>query len=306
MAMTRFSAYVLVIFALTSAPLLLAQQADQDATVSGTVPSRHAANGRLLPFPNAPFSAEAVTTVNQMLRNGTRLEQSTTARYYRDSLGRLRVELLMEGLRQPKTMSERHVRLTICPFAREFPDVPEPSCYSLDPVTRTKRLGAGNPWVFPLTKVHPGLFNGIPVGGVRFMQFARAQDILRYEPQVADSIQHEPLGRRRIAGVDTTGERTSVTIPALVHPRNEAPLDLVDEEWESADLGLVLYARYSDSNGGFIEYRLKNIRRAEPSLDLFVIPANYNVDPGSVSNDPAYSSQDGRWVFDELAWSVER
>ena len=37
-----------------SAPLLLARQADQDATVSGTVPSHHAANGRLLPFPNAP------------------------------------------------------------------------------------------------------------------------------------------------------------------------------------------------------------------------------------------------------------
>ena len=206
MATTRLSAYLLVIFALTSAPFLLAQQADQDDAVSGTA-------RRLLPFPNAPFSAEAVTTVNQMLRNGTRLEQSTTARYYRDSLGRLRVELLMEGLRQPKTMSERHIRLTVCPFAREFPDVPEPSCYSLDPVTRTKRWG-GNPWVRPLTNFHDGSFSGVPVGGVRFMHFARAQDILRYEPQAAERIQHEPLGRRRIAGVDTTGERTSVRIPA--------------------------------------------------------------------------------------------
>ena len=295
MATTRLSAYLLVIFALTSAPFLLAQQADQDDAVSGTA-------RRLLPFPNAPFSAEAVTTVNQMLRNGTRLEQSTTARYYRDSLGRLRVELLMEGLRQPKTMSERHIRLTVCPFAREFPDVPEPSCYSLDPVTRTKRWG--DPWVLPITK--DGHFLGVPVGGIRFIDFHRAQDILRYEPQAADRIQHEPLGRRRIAGVDTTGERTSVSIPALVYPRNHAPLDLVDEEWESADLGLLIYARYSDSNGGFIEYRLKNIRRAEPSPDLFVIPANYDVAPDSGSQDPMYSSQDGRWVSDELAWSVER
>lgn len=54
MTMRRFPAYLLVVFALTSAPLLLARQADQDATVSGTVPSHHAANGRLLPFPNAP------------------------------------------------------------------------------------------------------------------------------------------------------------------------------------------------------------------------------------------------------------
>jgi hypothetical protein len=81
---------------------------------------------------------------------------------------------------------------------------------------------------------------------------------------------------------------------------------LVDEEWESADLGLVIYARYSDSNGGFIEYRLKNIDRTEPSPDLFVIPANYNVDLASDLKDPSYSSQDGRWVADKLAWSVER
>src|SRR6185503_15732671 len=196
----------------------------------------------LLPFPNAPYSAEAVTTVNQVLRNGTRLEQSTTARYYRDSRGRLRAELLMEGLRQPKTMSERHIRLTVCPFAREFPDVPEPRCYTLDPVTRSKR--AGNRWVLPLSKVHQGHshFVGVPVGGVRFMGFARAQDILRLEPHaVADSVQYEELGTRRIAGVDTTGKRTSLTVPAGVR-RNEAPLELVDEEWESAELGLVIYA----------------------------------------------------------------
>jgi hypothetical protein len=74
----------------------------------------------------------------------------------------------------------------------------------------------------------------------------------------------------------------------------------------SPQLGLVIYARYSDSNGGFIEYELKNIRRVERSADLFVIPANYDVAPDSSSKDPSYSSQDGRWVADKLAWSVER
>jgi hypothetical protein len=257
----------------------------------------------LMPFANAPFSAEAVTTVSQRLRDGTRLEQSTTARYYRDTRGRLRAELLMEGLREPKTMSERHIRLTVCPFAREFPDVPEPRCYTLDPVTQSKQTG--NPWVLPLTTVRP-YFIGVPVGGIRFIGFTRAQDVLRREPHAfADSVVNEELGPRRIAGVDTTGKRTSLTVPAGFR-RNEAPLDLIDEEWEAAELGLLIYARYSDSNGGFVEYRLKNIRRAEPSPDLFVIPANYSTGPRSRSDDPSYSSQDGRWVLDELAWSVQR
>jgi hypothetical protein len=294
-ATTKVSAYLLVTVALTAAQLVFAQQAEHDDTASSAVP-------RLLPFPNAPFSAEAVTTANQILRNGTRLEQTTTARYYRDGAGRVRVELLMDGLRAAKTMSERHIRLTVCPMAREFPDIPEPRCYSLDPVTETKRGGLSS--VLPLEPGRP--FIGVPVGGVRFMHFARAQDILRREPYVvADSVQYLELGARRIAGVDTTGKRTSVTVPAGVR-RNEASLDLIDEEWESTELGLVIYARYSDSNGGSVEYRLKNIRRAEPSPDLFVIPADYSAAPDSGSEDPWYSSQDGRWVLDELLWSAER
>src|SRR5262245_12674232 len=38
---------------------------------------------------NAPFAADAVTTVTQVLGDGTRIEQSTNARFYRDSAGRV-------------------------------------------------------------------------------------------------------------------------------------------------------------------------------------------------------------------------
>src|SRR5262245_48501417 len=41
---------------------------------------------------NAPFAADAVTTVTQVLSNGTRIEQGTNARFYRDSAGRVRRE----------------------------------------------------------------------------------------------------------------------------------------------------------------------------------------------------------------------
>src|SRR5262245_59703827 len=34
---------------------------------------------------NAPFAADAVTTVTQVLGDGTRIEQSTNARFYRDT-----------------------------------------------------------------------------------------------------------------------------------------------------------------------------------------------------------------------------
>src|SRR5688572_12363058 len=47
---------------------------------------------------NAPFSADAVTTITQVLMDGTRIEQTTTARFYRDSAGRVRSEQTVLGL----------------------------------------------------------------------------------------------------------------------------------------------------------------------------------------------------------------
>src|SRR4051794_23206235 len=51
-----------------------------------------------LPVRDAPFSADATTTARLTLRDGTRVDQTTTARYYRDSVGRVRVEFKMDGL----------------------------------------------------------------------------------------------------------------------------------------------------------------------------------------------------------------
>src|SRR6185503_19717157 len=45
-----------------------------------------------------PFSADATTILHAILGDGTRLDQTTTDRYYRDSTGRVRIERHMEGL----------------------------------------------------------------------------------------------------------------------------------------------------------------------------------------------------------------
>src|SRR5512144_2431125 len=46
----------------------------------------------------APYSAEGVTTVVQMLGDGTRIERTVRARFYRDSEGRTRREQTILGL----------------------------------------------------------------------------------------------------------------------------------------------------------------------------------------------------------------
>jgi hypothetical protein len=88
----------------------------------------------------------------------------------------------------------------------------------------------------------------------------------------------EQLGTRQIEGLRATGRRTTLIIPTD-RVGNDRPIQITDERWESPDLSLVVYSRFSDPRTGVIEYRLTNINRAEPSADLFAVPADYTVPP---------------------------
>ena len=117
------------------------------------------------PVLGVPFSADATTTVHVILRDGTRLDQSMTDRYYRDSAGRVRIERHLEGLPAPKTAFERHFRTIVAPDPSRWPGV-----YTVDAETGTARLlprsivansAGGNRWF------------DVPVGGTRFLTFHR-------------------------------------------------------------------------------------------------------------------------------------
>ena len=71
---------------------ILALAAALGATVLGQVNLPVESIGGPLTGPSvlgAPFSADATTTVRATLSDGTRLDQTTTDRYYRDSAGRV-------------------------------------------------------------------------------------------------------------------------------------------------------------------------------------------------------------------------
>ena len=82
----------------------------------------------------APFSADAITTVTQTLGDGTRIEQRTTAKFYRDGTGRVRREQTIIGLDGLNPSAEAQTVITIdtAPGGGMV--------YSLDPVARTARL----------------------------------------------------------------------------------------------------------------------------------------------------------------------
>jgi hypothetical protein len=224
------------------------------------------------PVLGAPFSADARTTVRAILGDGTRL---ITDRYYRDSAGRVRVERPMSALPAPVTISERHIRTII------DPDPGDGGVYTLDAQTRTARSAPRS--LVGMTTGGSREFS-VPVGGVRFLGFRRAGDLLSAEPGAFADVRDEPLGSQLIAGVETTGRRITLIIPAGYHGHTQ-PIEMIDERWESAELNLLIQSWHSDSRST-IEYRLSNIHRIEPPARHFEMPPDYTMDMLSTPGDP--------------------
>jgi len=82
------------------------------------------------------------------------------------------------------------------------------------------------------------------------------------------------LGTRDFDGVKAEGTQTTHTIPAG-EIGNEKPIVITSERWFSPELQLVVYARTHDPRSGETVYRLANLRRGEPSADLFRVPSDY-------------------------------
>jgi hypothetical protein len=194
------------------------------------------------PVRDAPFSAEAVTTWHPSANSG-RAALRSTARYYRDRLGRVRVDFL-EG------MSPHRVIITL--------DADSRVAYLLDTVARTAIKGTR------------GMFAMIiGSGGCTKNHFVLPLSMSRFISFHASPLDEEPLGQRSIAGIQTTGTRFSMMLPASVTGMGRG------ERWVSSELQLVVYSRREDSEVGIVEHRLTKITRADSAAALFEVPADY-------------------------------
>ena len=94
-----------------------------------------------------------------------------------------------------------------------------------------------------------------------------------------DRTVEQSLGTRTMEGVKVTGRKTTQTIPTG-QIGNDRPIEVTDERWESPELQVIVYSRHSDPRTGVVEYRLNNINRLEPPLDLFTVPSDYTIVEG--------------------------
>jgi TonB family protein len=135
-------------------------------------------------------------------------------------------------------------------------------------------------------RLKPELRNGVPVRVQReiFFDFKDVGDAkiqIRNENQEPTDSQtkKESLGKEVIEGVQAEGTRITTTIPAGA-VGNEQPIQIVNENWYSPELQVVLMTTHSDPRFGTTTYRLTNIQRAEPAATLFQVPSDYTVKEG--------------------------
>jgi hypothetical protein len=239
---------------LASFSILLAQ-ADVDQAIQNAS-ARCAITECILraPVVNAPFSAEA-TTVWQPPASRGLASLRATARYYRDSAGRVRVEQDFVG----HGARAQHIILA--------PEADSKTASVLDPVARTVS-----------TPVPRGLTQ-MMVGDGGFNQFVLLKSMRRFlvffvTPDNVETVNgpsEESLGEGSIAGIRVTGTHFATRLPDGVIGNGRA------ERWVSPELGLVVYSRSEDPHFGVIAYQLTNISRSEPRAELFEVPEEYAV-----------------------------
>jgi hypothetical protein len=198
-----------------------------------------------------PFSADGVVTLKLVLFDGTRIERTVPARYYRDSEGRVRREQTIMGLAPINPVRESQAVVTI-----------------VDPVAGFVYTLVGSKREVQRVPIPPRIETLRELLG-------EASTVLSQRQAGVLSVA-QPLGTRDFDGVQAVGRRTTITIPAGVMG-NDRPIEVIDEIWTAQDLRLHVLTTHHDPRTGDFETRFTKITRAEPPADLFKIPAGYKI-----------------------------
>jgi len=200
-----------------------------------------------------PFSAEGNVTLKLVLFDGTRIERTVPARYYRDNEGRVRREQTIMGISSLDPRKDAEAVVTI-----------------VDPVAGFVYTLVGSKREVQRMKMSAGIEADLDAN---LRELANATRSMR---EIGTSMTTESLGTRDFDGVRAVGRRTTLTIPAGVMG-NDRPIEVLDEVWTAQELKLQVLATHHDPRTGDVETRFTKISRVEPPADLFKIPAGYKI-----------------------------
>lgn len=242
----------------------------------------------------APYSAQAVTEMTQVLSDGNRIVNKSVAQVFRDSEGRTRREQTIKAIGAMSRGGSPQQAIFIS-------DPVAGTSYSLDPKTQIARKlspmrfkvqaravakGQGADEVgyresvqkVELEQDHGGDKYRVAIEGDAQVKRQMESGIaLGWLDRKNPTAKTEQLGKQNINGVEADGVRTTVTI-APGEIGNEQVIEIISERWFSPELQVTVKTRHFDPRFGENTYQLIEINRAEPARELFEVPAGYKVE----------------------------
>jgi hypothetical protein len=228
----------------------------------------------------APFSAVSTQENIRVTADGNRFIRKFTNHYYRDGQGRTRLEreIPVHALASHATGAATHEMVTI-----------------------NNKVTGEIDMLFPEGKIasvlqRPGM-KVVDVPATQpeiFTWFAN----VRIGPNEPGWSAPVSLGEKSIEGLRAVGIQKTYTLAAGALD-NEKAVTITVEQWSSPDLGVILMKTTRASAGGEVRYSLQDIVQAEPSADLFRVPADYKktvVNPSSGGVVSAQSTNSGTVV----------
>jgi outer membrane lipoprotein-sorting protein len=203
--------------------------------------------GSKTPVTGAPYSAVETASIQQKFADGNQISRTEQSNVYRDSQGRVRIDHTFT----PPNSSTAETRISIFDPAAAV-------SYMLNPST-SEAVKMSLP--------------AAPAG-------ARAGQGFRGSRGDSSDVVTTDLGTQTVNGVAATGTRTTRTIPAGAIGNAQA-IQIVREVWISTALKVPVQIKTTDPRFGSTTMDVTNIVQAEPSSNLFAVPANYTVTTGS-------------------------
>ncbi len=251
------------------------------------------------PLPNAPFSAEMVTTQVQTLGDGTHITSpEQTTKMYRDSLGRARTETYMVMVpNSPQQTQPDLMNVMII-------DPVEGVQYMLNPHMKTARklimpkrpqplagqTRAAPPGFTSQVSMAPFAFGAAIVGAGGGAAARRANPTGSVPPTGGPQSKNESLGTQTIEGLVADGHRMTTTWP-VGSMGNDREVVSTNESWQSKELGMAVLSKNSDPRSGERTMKLTNISRAEPDPALFQVSSDYTIEEQEIRTPTPVSAK---------------
>ena len=204
----------------------------------------------------APYTATATTETTQKLQDGNTIDRRMNSTLYRDGQGRTRRETTFTGIGPLAASGQPHTLVMIH-----------------DPVAGTGYVLHTEKKTAEQLPAHPGGANHAGNFQNRFEA--------RIQQEIANgTLKKEDLGTQTINGISAQGTRYTRVIPAG-QIGNANAINIVNEQWYSPDLQIVVKSTRTDPRMGTTTYTVSNIQRSEPASTLFTVPSDYTVKPAT-------------------------